>query len=148
MIFMTAVSLMYRTSTAHTHGQLIWESDPSCVFWWDAYENERQVPLHTLYLQKKQRPFFSFMTKRDSVRLTPISSPWIPDSDLVKLNTNHPDGETKEEGLFQSALKDIFTTAERKHPPHCQRHGQWRLTTSRWLWSLIWVLQTKHVCAE
>lgn len=81
-----------------------------CLWKWMACSS----PIST-YLHIKQRHFFSSMTK------TERRWGWLPslhhgyqtDSDLVKLNTNHPGGKRKDEGLFHSAFKDVFTAAER-----------------------------------
>lgn len=86
-----------------TYGQLIWVRSIVCC---------AKMHLHISAYQAEA--FFSSMTK------TEHQWGWLPslhhgyqtDSDLVKLNTNHPGVKRKEEGLFHSGLQDIFTTAE------------------------------------
>lgn len=90
------------------------------------------------------------MTKREHQWLPSLHHGYQTDSDLVKLNTNHPAGdEKKEEGslffiLFQH-LK-TFSPLLNEHPPHCEGRGQWCLSTSLGLQSLIVSLQIRHVC--
>lgn len=80
-----------------------------CVWKWTACPS----PI-SKYLHIKQRYFLSSMTKTAHRWgwLSSLHHGYQTDRDLVKLNTNHPGGKRKEEGLFHAALKDIFTTVE------------------------------------
>lgn len=79
---------------------------------------------------------------------------WLPslhhgyqtDSGLVKLNTKRSGGKRKEKRHFHSALKDIFTVAEQNSRHNVRGMGPRCRSTSLRLPSLIWLLQTKHVC--